>query len=188
MPQLKVIGEFFQSLQRKVEAVGLFDYLTKKFPQEMREMRRFEPVLKQIKAPVLVLTTDKDFVSNYRKYLPEEEIEKRTAEPISEEQLRQQLIESNKWENLPEEEKQKFGSKEKFMEYYMARYRTREKIAATGRARREYVKKIVPQAGPVEVIIASRFGSHIGLPVERYKQTAYVISRIFDRMRRQKPH
>lgn len=152
MPQIKVLVELLGSLWQDVKA-SKFKYPWM-FAQQMREMRRIDPILAQIKAPVLVLTTDKDFVSNYRRYLPEEEIEKRTAEPESDDEKK----------------------------------RSMERRVNAARAREQYIRgKILPQAGPIKVLIASRFGSHIGLPVERYQQTAHVVSRIFDRMRRQKP-
>lgn len=148
-PQIKVLVELLQSFWQDMKAAKLkYPWM---FAQQMKEMMRINSTLTKIKAPVLILTTDKDFVSNYRKYLPEEEIEKRSAKPVSEDE----------------------------------KYRSTERKANMAEARVEYTKEnILPQAGLVKVLIASRFGSHIGLPVERYKQTAHVVSRIFDRLGR----
>lgn len=150
MSQIKALMELLGSLWQDVKAAWLVKYPWM-FAQQMGEMRRIDQALAQIKAPVLVLTTDKDFVSNYRRYLPEEEIEKRTDKPMSDDE----------------------------------KYRSLERKVNVARAREQYAKeKILPQAGIVKVLIASRFGSHIGLPVERYQQVSHVVSRIFDRMKR----
>lgn len=143
MSQLRVLIEFLGGLWQDVKASKLkYPWM---FTQQMREMMRIDPVLEQIKAPILILTTDKDFVSNYRRYLPELEIEKRMGE---------------------------------FQDEH-------EKKVAAGRARRAYLgEHLLPNANPLGIIVASKYGSHIGLPVERYKVVAHVVSRIFDRMRR----
>lgn len=59
---------------------------------------------------------------------------------------------------------------------YMQKFRTREEIARRGQARKEYLG--------TEVIVATKYGSHVGLPVERPKQTAHVVSGIFERLNR----
>lgn len=155
----------------------------KRFAQEMIEMMKVNERLKQIKAPVVVITTEKDFVSDYRKYMPEAEIQKRMAEPQSMDDLRRYA--EGRFDSLPDQVKSRYENKEAYVNTYMKKFesaeymkkfRTREEIARRGRTRKEYLG--------IDVIVATKYGSHIGLPVERPNQTAHVVSRIFERLSR----
>lgn len=164
----------------------------KRFAAEMIDMLKVNERLKQIKAPVVVMTTEKDFVSDYRKYMPEAEIQKRMAEPQSIEDLRRYA--EGRFDSLPDKVKSRYGNKESYVgqfmqkyesDEYMQKFRTREEIARRGEARKQYIsEQVLPDSNAVEVIVATKYGSHIGLPVERPNQTAHVISGIFDRLSR----
>lgn len=152
-----------------------------RFGHDMIEMMKVNEKFKQIKAPVMVMATEKDFVSDYRKYLPEEEVRQRMRESQSMEDLR--VYAEGRWENLPEEVRLRYGSKEAYVENYMKKFdseeytqkfRTREQIARVGQARIEYLG--------TEVIVATKYGSHVGLPVERPAQTARVVSGVLERL------
>lgn len=183
MSQLEFILELAKGIGQDIQATK-FKYPAM-FLAQMEQMRGIDPALTKLNAPVIVLTTDKDFVSNYRKYLPEEEIKKRTALPKPEDEVREWILKSEKWEHLPDEIKAKFGSKEEFVDDYLKKFSTREAMANTSRARRQYLKEHkIPQAASTEFLLATRYGSHIGIPMERSKQVAYIVSRIFDRLKR----
>lgn len=149
MPQIRMMLELLGSIWQDVKATKLrYPWM---FAQQMKEMMRINSTLDQLKAPILVLTTDQDFVSNYRKYLPEQEIEKMIPEPK---------------EGEPPLDGQ-------------------DKKIHAGKARRIYLREhLFPNANQIGVIVASKYGSHIGLPVERYQSVARVVSKIFDRLRR----
>lgn len=182
MPLPQFLVEMFKGLQQDVKVAGLPNYLKKMLPQQIKEMMRIEPLLNQIKAPTLVLAADQDFVSNYRKYFPDKEVEGVVAQPIPDDQLRQQIINSKKWEQLPAEGKAKFnGDQAKFVEYYMVRYRTRERLADKTVAREQHLKRqILPLSKSPRFLLATRYSSHVGIPLDRYEQVAHVVSKIFD--------
>ena len=62
--------------------------------------------------------------------------------------------------------------------------RGQDEMIRRGKARVEYLKGIMPQAQNLGVIVATKYANHIGFTVERFKTTAHVASRIFDRLKR----
>ncbi len=164
----------------------------KRFAQEMIDMMKVNEKLKQIKAPVVVMTTEKDFVSDYRKYMPEAGVQERMAKPQSIDDLRRYAEE--RFDSLPDKVQSRYGNKESYVgqfmqkyesDEYMKKFRTREEIARRGQARKQYIsEQVLPNSNAIEVIVATKYGSHIGLPVERPAQTARVVSGIFERLER----
>lgn len=53
----------------------------KEFARQLKGMASLTPALQLIKAPILILTAERDFVSDYRGYLPQQKINKR-MEPV----------------------------------------------------------------------------------------------------------
>lgn len=175
-PLPQVAKEWLSSILRDIKITGLI-----KYPQlvasQLAVMRRVNQRLSEIKTPTLLISTSRDFVSDYRKYMSDEEIGEKVQPIKSDEQLREEITNSDKWNNLPDEEKAKFESKEAFVDYYLKRAKTRLQMAATGKARIAHIKEQkLPKVGNLEVLIASRFGSHIGIPMERPDQSAHVFS------------
>lgn len=157
----------------------------KEFLQEAKAMASVNPRLKEIKAPVLVLASERDFVSDYRRFIPEEEVNKRLGEIMSDNQLRAWVIEKNKWEHLPPVEQNKFGSKDEFINHYMSAYRKQEEKVRLSNARNQALKEnTLPQAEKTGFTIVTRAGSHTGPLNVREEQIASVISGIFPRLRR----
>lgn len=55
------------------------------------------------------------------------------------------------------------------------------------KAREQYLKEnVLPNASSVDVIVATKYANHIAFGVERPKSTSHIISRYFDRLRREK--
>lgn len=148
------------------------------FREQVQALTVINPNFGKIKAPVVLLLGEKDLLSEVENVLPKEEIEKRMTASIPDEQLRGWIESESKWEHLPMEEQQKFGSKEDFTVHYMQAYRKQEDMVRRGKARNEYLGG--------KVIVATKHASHIGFTVERVDQTAHVVSGIFDRLRRTK--
>lgn len=71
-----------------------------KYPRKLKEeisaMAAANPRLREIKAPVLIVTGDRDYASDHRKYVPQEEIDKRINVGLSDQSLRKQMIERGK--------------------------------------------------------------------------------------------
>lgn len=155
--------------------------------EEAKAMARPNPRLSQIKAPVLLLTGEQDFVSDFRRYFPQEEVEKRLKATLSDEQLRGWIGSKSKWEHLPTEEQQKFGSKEKFVAHYMQAYRKQEEMVRWGRAHNQYMgEKIVPGAENSIFLLATKpAASHTGLPDTRFERVLKIARKIFPRFKRQ---
>lgn len=188
----KMSHTFSKWLQVMVEFTKSMPINPLRIRREMIELMKVNERLKQIKAPVVVMTTEKDFVSDYRKYMPELEVQKRMAEPQSMDDLRRYA--EGRFDSLPDKIKSKYENKESYVgqfmqkyesDEYMKKFRTREEIARKGQARKQYIsEQVLPNSSALEVIVATKYASHIGLPVERPEQTAYVISRIFERLER----
>lgn len=87
---------------------------------------------------------------------------------------------SNHREYLPKEE-----IENRLAEPMPAKDKTREVMVRNSAAREQYLREqVMPQAKQVKFFLATRYSGHGAIPVERAKQTAYIVSRIFDRMRR----
>lgn len=156
----------------------------KELTRQLRNMATLNPNLQQIKAPVLVMTAERDFVSDYRGYLPEEEINKR-VEGSSDEQLNSWLEKQFKWEDLPKERQAKYGNEASFHLKLVKSYRKHEEMFKRGKARGQYLKEnTLPGAENIAMIVISKGAHHSGLTDIRTSQAAKVASRMFERMRR----
>lgn len=192
---------------------------------QMALATQLTPELATIKAPVVFLLAEGDKIVKLDKVLPPEEVAKkdaqiaeRTAQPeISDDQLRKQFSESNKWENVLKNEEQQreimknstqwssltsqeqadilrgmdsrtgFSSKEEFVEHYLIRYKNLQEMISLAKARKEYIKEKLPNSEHVGVIVATKYDSHIGFSVERPDAVADIGSKIFERFRRKSP-
>lgn len=142
------VSSFMQFAHGFLEDIKFFKL---KYPQklgeEIKAMAKVNPRLKNIKAPVLIVTGERDYISDYRGYLPQKEIDKR-LDGKSDSSKQGQMFER-------------------------------------GRARREYLKEnMFPNAENVAMIVLSKGAHHAGVTDIRINQAVYVISKIFDRMRR----
>lgn len=183
---LKVGWQLVGSLASDVAAAGT--QYPRLAQEQLQAVTEKNPNLSKIKSPVVVLLAADDQWAEVKNILPEDEIKTRTAPPIPDEDLRKQIWESNKWERLPEAERAKFGTKEAFVEDYFKKYRTREEMARVGKARRKYMReKIMPQAGPIEVIEAKKYATHVAFGVERQRHTSHLLAevkRVVDRVKK----
>lgn len=175
--------QFWTGLWRDMQNFNL------KYPVEViREsiaMASLNPRLKQVKSPVLVLASERDFVSDYRRYIPQEEVDQRLLERMSDDQLKAWVIEKQKWEHLPPEEQAKFNSKEEFIKSYMDLYRKQEERVRLRKAQQQALKeKTLPESENVKFVVATKAGSHTGPLDARGDQVSRVISQIFPHLRR----
>lgn len=155
--------------------------------EELKAMARLNPRLKTIKAPVLLMTGEQDFISDFRRYFPAEEIEKRLKAPISDEQLRSWIETKSKWEHLPRQEQSKFRSKEEFAAHYMQAYRKQEEMARYAKARNQYLKEvIIPAINKGLFILATNpASSHGGLVDTRFEKVVSLVKKIFPHWQKQ---
>lgn len=152
----------------------------KKWVEEQFEaLKTVNPNMSKIKVPIVLLLGDLDLVSEADKVLPEEDINKRLPEPDEQGQLMREILkEGTKWDQLTPQQQAKFGSKEIFIKLQ------REQIAQRGKSRNQYIKERMPNVENSQVIVATKYATHVGFGVERGDQTHHVISKIFDRLRR----
>lgn len=187
LPPEGMVLQFLLSLWQDLRFFGL--QYPKAVQEELKAMARPNPRLSQIKAPVLLLTGERDYISDFRRYFSKDEVEKRLKSVLSDEQLRSWIDSESKWEKLPQEERDKFGSKEEFVKHYMQAYRKHEELVRMSKARNQYLREnILPQAENASFILATKpAASHGGLPDTRFESVIRVAKRIFPRFRRQSP-
>lgn len=68
----------------------------KKLKEEIAAMAQLNPRLQEIKAPVLIITGERDYVSDHRKYVPEEEINNRVDPALSNQSKQGQMFKRGK--------------------------------------------------------------------------------------------
>lgn len=153
---------------------------------QRKVLKSRDPIFSKLgKVPVWVIAGGKDRVSNYKRYLPEKEVQEGMQPVKPGDELRGWVISSNKWEHLPKEEQAKFASKDQFIEKYIRDYREQERMFRLARARSILAKeRYFSPTAPVKVSVTERQADHGGIPVVRGKQTSHIISRIIERLRR----
>lgn len=176
-PVPKIMAQLAGSTAADIRQTG-FGY--KKWVEEQFEaLNTIDPNLSEVKAPTLLLLGTKDLLAVADKVLPEEEINKRMPQTSAEGQLMRSIIkEGIKWDQLNPEQQAKFGNKETFIRLQ------REQIAQRGRAHNQYIKERMPNVKNLQVIVATKFATHVGFGVERGDQTSHVVSKVFNRLRR----
>ncbi len=156
-------GDFYGAAQNRVDA-----------------LTKTDPIFSKIKVPVLLLVSDKDLVSEYRKYLPSERADLTGAE----DQMINQAGNSNKYENLPQESREK-TDKGNFLMKYFTGLKSRINRARLTRGRERYLQeKVFTQAPSVHVLRSSEQADHNAVPGPRGETVARIASRWFDRLKR----
>lgn len=153
---------------------------------QRKALKSRDPIFSKLgNVPVWVIAGGKDRVSNYKRYLPEKEVQEGMQPVKSGDELRDWVISSNKWEHLPKKEQAKFASKDEFIERYIKDYRKQEEMFRLARARSALAKeKYFGPTAPVKVSVTERQADHGGIPAVRGKQTSHIISRILDSLKR----
>ncbi len=138
----------------------------------------FNVNLAKIKSPVMIMVATEDPLFPPEGIFPPEEVDKRIAFILPEDELRQQIEQSGRWENLKEEERIRFGSKEVFVEDYLSHNRKTYQKIRTREAREQYLKEeVMPNAENIRVVVAEKYGNHIAFGVERPRPSSYLIAR-----------
>lgn len=145
------------------------------------KVSEFNANLAKIKSPVMVMVATNDPVFTPEGVFPPEQIDSRIASIMPEDQLREELGQSGKWENLSADEKARYGNKEAFIEDYLKHTQKIHQMMRVRRAREEYLKEIMPNAEGIRVVIAEKYGNHIAFGVERPKPSTYLIARTLKR-------
>lgn len=155
--------------------------------EELKAMARPNPRLRQITSPVLLLTGEQDFISDFRRYFPEEEVTKRLQAPLADEDLRSWIETKSKWEHLPRQEQSKFSSKEDFVAHYMQAYRKQEEMVRYAKARNQYLKEVImPVVTKGLFILATKpASSHGGLVDTRFEKVISLAKKIFPHWQKQ---
>lgn len=183
VPRAQFTREFLGDLNsiRKTGKLGIPLLWSQK-----KVLKNRDPIFSKLgNVPVWVIAGGKDRVSNYKRYLPEKEVQKRMQPVKPEDELEKWIIDSQKWENLPEDEQVKFNSKEEFVEKYKKNYRRQEEMFRLAKVRSSLAKeKYFSPEAPVRVSVTGRQADHGGIPDVRGKQTSHIISRIINRLRR----
>lgn len=176
-PMIKIGAQLAGSMAADVRQTGL-GY--KKWVEEQFEaLNTVDPNLSQVKAPTVLLLGSEDLLAEVNKVLPEEEINRRLPQTSKEGQAMRQILKNGtKWDQLSVQDQAQFGNKDAFVRLQ------REQIAQRGRARNEYIKERMPSVENLQVIVATKYATHVGFGVERGDQTHHVVSKIFDRLRR----
>ncbi|MDD5416308.1 MAG: alpha/beta hydrolase [Candidatus Daviesbacteria bacterium] len=178
--------QFAQSLLKDIAFAGpRYLHMLK---NQLNNLININPYLEKIKAPVVVMATDRDLVSDLRKYLPPSEIENRQPPPQTEEELIDEI--GKKWDEMSEERKTEYeaiyGSRENYINSYQDAYKSRKEMASLTRVRQHHLKeKLLPEAENVVFLVGTKHADHGGIVDFRPETAAHIISRIFGRLRRQ---
>ncbi|MBU1000041.1 alpha/beta hydrolase [Patescibacteria group bacterium] len=174
--------QFVQSLLRDIAFAGV--RYPKMLLNQMKNLVNINPYLAEIKAPVVIMVTDRDLVSDLRKYLPQSEVESMQP-PQTEEELIDEI--GRKWDGMDEKRKTKYGTRENYIERHKKAYQSRKEMASLTRARQQYLKQtLLSKAENVVFLVGTRHADHGGIVDYRHKAVAHIISGIFDRLKRPK--
>ncbi|MDD5147576.1 MAG: alpha/beta hydrolase [Candidatus Daviesbacteria bacterium] len=178
--------QFAQSLLKDIAFAGpRYLHMLK---NQLNNLININPYLEKIKAPVVVMATDRDLVSDLRKYLPPSEIENRQPPPQTEEELIDEI--GKKWDEMSEERKTEYeaiyGSRENYINSYQDAYKSRKEMVSLTRVRQRYLEaNLLPEAENVVFLVGTKHADHGGIIDFRPETAAHIISRIFGRLRRQ---
>lgn len=137
---------------------------------QVKTLTQVDPIFGKIKAPVLLLVSEADMVSEYKRYMPDESVKKH-MEPESSDQL------------LREQAEVKSKGDEGFFRKYLNALKNRINMARFSRGREKFLKnEVFKSAEKVKVLRSERIGDHNAVPGPRAEQSAHIISKIFNRM------
>ncbi len=140
---------------------------------QIKTLTQIDPIFGKVKAPVLLLVSEADLVSDYRRYMPEKEVAKNLPPQVPEGSFVQQA-----------ETRDKTGN-EGFFRKYLNALRNRINMSRFTKGREKYLQdQVFKSSAGVKVLRSERVGDHNAVPGPRAKQVAHIGSRIFDRMRR----
>lgn len=171
-PSDRVIQSGFKaSILRSIKQYG-WGYIPLLLEQ-VRTLTQVDPIFGKVKAPVLLLVSEKDMVSEYRRYMLEEKVMQHMEPEPSEAVLSKQA-----------EAKNKIG-REGFFRKYLNDLKNRINMARFSRGREKYLEKeVFTSAEKVKVLRSERQGDHNAVPGPRAEQVSHISSKIFDRMGR----
>ncbi len=175
-PLYKVGWQLVGSLASDVAAVGR--QYPKLVEDQLGVLTQVNPELAKMKSPTVILLASEDKWSEAERVIPEEEIAKRLLPPKTIDQIRREISNSSRWDKYSAEDKEAGISRlmEQFRNRnYLQNYRTRETMARRTRAKRAYLREVMPETERVGVIEAKKYATHLAYGVERPKPTSHLI-------------
>ncbi|MBI3109512.1 alpha/beta hydrolase [Candidatus Daviesbacteria bacterium] len=170
-PSDQVIQSGFRaSILRNIKEFG-WGYIPLLLDQ-VKTLTQVDPIFGQIKAPVLVLVSEADMVSEYRRYIPDEEVAKNLPVFPSEDSLAKQAT-------------ARTGSNEGFFGKYLNALKKRINMSRFTKGREKYLQdEVFKSSAGVKVLRSERQGDHNAVPGPRAEQVSHISSKTFDRMER----
>lgn len=171
-PSDKVIQSGFKaSILRSIKEYGwgYIPLLSKQF----QNLTQVDPIFGKVKAPVLLLVSEADMVSEYRRYMPDEKVMEHMEPETPEQVLSRQAEVKNKTGDVG------------FFRKYLNALKNRINMARWSRGREKFLKKeVFKSAEKVKVLRSERIGDHNAVPGPRAEQVSHISSKVFDRMER----
>ncbi len=162
---------FRASILRNIKEFG-WGYIPLLLDQ-VKTLTQIDPVFGKVKAPVLLLVSESDMVSEYKRYIPEDEVAKNLPPQLSEDSLIQRA------------EARNTVGKEGFFRKYLNALKNRINMSRFTKGREKYAEKeIFVSAKKVRVLRSERMGDHNAVPGPVAEKVSYISSKIFDRMER----
>lgn len=170
-PSDQVIQSGFRaSIFRNIKEFG-WGYIPLLLDQ-VKTLTQVDPIFGRIKAPVLLLVSEADMVSEYRRYIPEEEVIKNLSTPPLDEALAQQA-------------EARSGNSEGFFRRYLKALKNRINMSRFTKGREKYLQEQVFKSSEgVKVLRSERIGDHNAVPGPQSERVAHISSKMFDRVKR----
>lgn len=171
-PSDQVIQSGFKaSILRNIKEFG-WGYIPLLLDQ-IKTLTQIDPIFGKVKAPVLLLISEVDLVSDYRRYMPEKEVAENLPPQPSEGSLIQQAQARNTVGN------------EGFFRKYLNALKKRINMSRFTKGREKYLQdQVFKSSEGVKVLRSERVGDHNAVPGPRAEQISHISSKMFDRMKR----
>lgn len=170
-PSDRVIqGGLTDSILRGIKERGGFIPL---LLEQVRTLTQVDPIFGKIKAPVLVLVSEADMVSEYRRYMQDEKVMEHMEPEPSGAVLSKQAEVKNKTGDVG------------FFRKYLNALKNRINMARWSKGREKFLgKEVFKSAENVKVLRSERIGDHNAVPGPQSERAAHISSKMFDRMKR----
>lgn len=176
LPVAEIQAGFVRSIVRSIKEFG-FAYIPL-LKSQFKTLTNIDPIYQRIEAPVWIMVSEQDLISDYRRYVPDKDVVQHLDHLPADSELREGIVDAKKWDQLPEEERQRLSSQENFVTRHLRSLRNRVKMAQISRGRERYLKKnVFTNAEDVRFIRSVRIADHNAIAV-RAKQVAHILANI----------